>query len=122
VIDEKMNPSQLPVILTYHSISEGGSPLKISPSLFAEQMAWLKSNTHVRPLGEVVACLLEHRALPEKTVALTFDDGFRNFLDSAVPVLRRYDFPATMFLPSRGTVEARTLGRASQIGFSGRNC
>ena len=95
-----MNPSQLPVILTFHSISEGDSPLKISPSLFVEQMAWLKSNTHVRPLGEVVACLLEHRALPERTVVLTFDDGFRNFLDSAVPVLQRHDFPATIFLPT----------------------
>jgi peptidoglycan/xylan/chitin deacetylase (PgdA/CDA1 family) len=101
VIDgKKMKPSQLPVILTFHSISEGDSPLNISPALFAEQMAWLKSNAHVRPLGEVVACLLEHRALPERTVVLTFDDGFRNFLGSAVPVLRRYDFRATIFLPS----------------------
>lgn len=100
VIDEKMNPSQLPVILTFHSISEGDSPLKISPALFAEQMEWLKSNTQVRPLGEVIACLLEHRALPERTVVLTFDDGFRNFLDSAVPALQRFDFPATVFLPS----------------------
>ena len=95
-----MNPSQLPVILTYHSISEGNSPLKISPALFSQQMAWLKSSTQVLSLGEVVTCLLEHRPLPQRAVALTFDDGFRNFLDSAVPVLSSYDFPATIFLPT----------------------
>lgn len=95
-----MNPSQLPVILTFHSISQGNSPLKISPELFAEQMAWLKSNARILSLGEVVTCLLERRALPERTVVLTFDDGFRNFRDCAVPVLRRFDFPATIFVPT----------------------
>jgi peptidoglycan/xylan/chitin deacetylase (PgdA/CDA1 family) len=95
-----MNPSQLPVILTFHSISKGDSPLKISPALFAEQMVWLSSKAQVLSLGEVVTCLLERRPLPERTVVLTFDDGFRDFLDSAVPVLSRFDFPATIFLPA----------------------
>jgi peptidoglycan/xylan/chitin deacetylase (PgdA/CDA1 family) len=95
-----MDPSRLPIILTFHSISEGDSPLKISPALFAQQMAWLKTNAQVLPLQEVVCSLAEHCPLPERAVVLTFDDGFRDFLDAALPVLDRFKFPATIFLPT----------------------
>jgi len=95
-----MSAAQLPVILTYHSISEGSSPLQIPPALFAEQMAWVQNNARVFPLGYVVDALIEHRPLPERAVVLTFDDGFRDFLHCASPVLSRYNFPATVFLPT----------------------
>ena len=52
-----MGAAQFPVILTYHSISEGDPPLQISPSLFAEQMEWLQANVRVASLGEVVGRL-----------------------------------------------------------------
>lgn len=95
-----MSASQNPVILTYHSISEGRSPLKIAPALFTEQMEWLKANCRVVPLGEVVTALTQKKPLPERTVVLTFDDGFRDFYSSAAPVLRRLGFAATVFLPT----------------------
>lgn len=95
-----MRSAQCPVILTYHSISEGHSPLKVSPGLFAEQMEWLRANVMVVPLAQVVAALAERKPLPERTVALTFDDGFRDFYSAAAPVLRRLEFPATIFLPT----------------------
>jgi len=100
VPSEIMDAAQYPVILTYHSISEGVSPLKVSPSLFTEQMEWLKANARVVTLGEIVAALAGHRPLPERAVALTFDDGFRDFYYSAAPVLRRLRLPATVFLPT----------------------
>ena len=95
-----MRAALCPVILTYHSISEGDSPLKISPRLFLEQMEWLRANVRVAPLAEVVVALAERKPLPERTVALTFDDGFRDFYSFAAPVLRRFGFPATIFLPT----------------------
>jgi peptidoglycan/xylan/chitin deacetylase (PgdA/CDA1 family) len=95
-----MRAARCPVILTYHSISEGNSPLKISPNLFTEQMEWLLDNVLVAPLSEVAASVAERKPLPERTVALTFDDGFRDFYSSAAPVLRRLGFPATIFLPT----------------------
>jgi peptidoglycan/xylan/chitin deacetylase (PgdA/CDA1 family) len=95
-----MAAAQFPVILTYHSISDGDSPIKISPALFADQMNWLQAHARVAPLGEVVAALVEHKPLPERTVVLTFDDGFQNFYFSAASVLRRLKFPATVFLPT----------------------
>ena len=95
-----MGASQNPVILTYHSISHGDSPLKISPELFAEQMQWLRDNARVVSLGELVAALASRRPLPERTVVLTFDDGFQDFYTSAAPLLHRWGLPATVFLPT----------------------
>jgi len=93
-----MGASHNPVILTYHSISHGDSPLKISPELFAEQMEWLRDNARVVSLSEIVAALASHRPLPERTVVLTFDDGFQDFYTSAAPLLHRWALPATVFL------------------------
>src|SRR5208283_4540263 len=95
-----MGAAQFPVILTYHSISEGDSPLEISPSLFTEQMEWLRANVRVAPLGEVGGALTERKPLPERTVVLTFDDGYSDFCSSAAPVLRRLKLPATIFVPT----------------------
>ena len=95
-----MDAAQFPVILTYHSISEGDSPLQISPSLFREQMEWLQANVWVGRLGEVVSALTDHQPLPERTVVLTFDDGFSDFYSAAAPVLRQLKFPATIFIPT----------------------
>jgi len=93
-----MDATQLPVILTYHSISEGRSPLQIAPRLFAEQMQWLHDNVRVGSLAETVGALIVGRPLPERTVVLTFDDGFLDFYSSASPVLRRLNLPATIFV------------------------
>lgn len=93
-----MDPASFPVILTYHSISNGPPPLHIPPALFAEQMQWLHDHARVAPLDEVVTALLNRSRLPERTVVLTFDDGYRDFYCDAAPVLRRLGLQATIFL------------------------
>ena len=93
-----MDAASYPVILTYHSISEGDSPLNTSPSLFTGQMEWLRANARVAPLGDVVAALADGSPLPERTVVLTFDDGMGDFYSAAAPVLRRLKLPATIFI------------------------
>lgn len=95
-----MGAAHNPVILTYHSISHGDSPLKIAPELFAEQVEWLRDNTRIASLGEIVSALASHSPLPERTVVLTFDDGFRDFYTTAAPLLHRCGLPATVFLPT----------------------
>ncbi len=82
----------------YHSISGGRSALKISPSLFAEQVDWLRANARVVPLDEVADLLAGGRPLPDRAVVLTFDDGFADFYTDAAPILRRANLPATVFL------------------------
>jgi len=95
-----MDAALKPVILTYHSISDGHSPLEIPPAIFAQQMEWLRSNARVVPLRELVDALANRMPMPARTVVLTFDDGFRDFHAVAAPVLLRLSLPATVFLPT----------------------
>jgi peptidoglycan/xylan/chitin deacetylase (PgdA/CDA1 family) len=81
-------------ILTYHSLDSSGSVISTAPEAFREQMKWLaRSGISVVPLERI-------RDFPG-AVALTFDDGFRNFLDEAFPVLRDLRLPSTVFVVSR---------------------
>lgn len=79
-------------ILTYHSIGYRAHEMNVTPEDFAEQMAWLAAHTPVIPLAEA--------ANGGKGVAITFDDGYRDNLTHALPVLERHGFPATVFVVS----------------------
>lgn len=86
-------------VLTYHSIDSSGSVISTTPETFRRQMKSLYENGHkVISLQEVAAAVTDNRSLPEKAVALTFDDGFENFYTTAFPVLDEYGFKATVFL------------------------
>jgi peptidoglycan/xylan/chitin deacetylase (PgdA/CDA1 family) len=95
-----MDEDRYPVILTYHSIAEGDSPIRIPPALFAGQMEWLKSHATVLPLARIVQPLISGAAFSARAVALTFDDGFQDFAEHAAPILGKLGFPATVFLPT----------------------
>jgi peptidoglycan/xylan/chitin deacetylase (PgdA/CDA1 family) len=93
-----MSPRGSVAILTYHSLDDSGSVLSTEPWRFAEQMKIL----HDQPC-QVVSLAEAQRALADggpgqDLVALTFDDGFHNFAEHGLPVLRHYQFPATVFL------------------------
>jgi peptidoglycan/xylan/chitin deacetylase (PgdA/CDA1 family) len=96
-------PAEHPVILTYHSIAEGDSPLKISPTLFAQQMDWLVASQNVinvAPLSDLADAWGHLDRLAPRTVILTFDDGYADFYTHAAPVLLKHKLPATVFLPT----------------------
>lgn len=87
-------------VLMYHSIAEGTGPTSIAPGVFARQMDVLaESNCTVVPLAAVAAWLRERTPLPPRPVAITFDDGFADFIPAA-RVLQRHGFDATVFLPA----------------------
>ena len=85
-------------ILTYHSLDDSDSVISVSPRRFAEQVRALHaSGARVLRLGDAVE-LLNRGALPARSLAITFDDGFASVHAEALPVLREYGFPATLFL------------------------
>lgn len=95
-------------ILTYHSLDESGSPISVSPRKFAAQMQSLAdSGIPVLPLPEVLRA--------PGSVAITFDDAFCSFYDSALPVLRRHKFPATVFVV---TGMCGAFNDWNQLGYS----
>jgi peptidoglycan/xylan/chitin deacetylase (PgdA/CDA1 family) len=110
-------------VLMYHSVSNGNEDsvhpyyqVNTAPHVFKEQMRFLKQSGYaVVPLAEV-ARGVQSRALSKRNcVAITFDDGYRDFLEFAFPILRQYGFPATVFLPTA------YIGDTPRI-FKGRQC
>ena len=98
IVAQEARPLQRLAILTYHSIDDSHSPLSTSPSLFARQLECLgEIGAHVLSLHEAVAKLAASE-LPARAVAITFDDGFRNFHRHALALLARHGFPATVFV------------------------
>jgi len=88
-------------ILTYHSIDESGSVISVSPAKFKEHMETLKdAGFQSVSLKEIVDCILERHHFPEKSIAITFDDGFKNNYSEALPILKELGFTATIFLVS----------------------
>lgn len=86
-------------ILTYHSIDSSRSVISLGADQFERHMAFLAaSGFTVVPLSRVLKLKNSREDFPDKSLAITFDDGFKNFFDAALPVLRKYGFPATVFL------------------------
>ncbi len=90
-------------VLMYHWVSGcPGQRLRawgVTPEQFEAQMAYLaEAGFRTVSLQEVAEVARGLRSPSEKTVALTFDDGYRDFLDEVLPVLDRYGFKGTLFL------------------------
>ncbi len=86
-------------ILYYHSISDLPVRSSVAPEVFAAHMGHLQEHGyHVLSLNEAVQQVQTCSPLPEKSVVLTFDDGFLDNYEQAFPVLTRFGFPATIFL------------------------
>jgi peptidoglycan/xylan/chitin deacetylase (PgdA/CDA1 family) len=90
-------------ILRYHSVSEEGSyrspTIAVSPAEFERQMAYLAKHYNVLPLGDLISSTLCDN-MPRNGVAITFDDGYLDNVEFALPILLRYHLPATFFVTS----------------------
>ena len=94
-------------ILSYHKIGpppEGGweSWYYVSAETFAEHLQWLRSRRY-EPIDihTFYRGLDDPSTLPAKSTLITFDDGYRNNLTVALPVMRRLGFPGVIFVPTQ---------------------
>ena len=90
-------------------------------STFAAQMRWLKANTEVISLSELLRRLAAPRPRPRPAALLTFDDGYIDNFTIAYPILRELELPATLFVPTQ-LIEQRMVGWWDIIAYLVRRC
>jgi peptidoglycan/xylan/chitin deacetylase (PgdA/CDA1 family) len=86
-------------ILGYHRIADDGHDLSVHPQAFRRQMEHLRE-AGLRPVRLDRALDLLAEPVEGRWVCVTFDDGYRDNLDAAAPVLRDLEIPATIFVPT----------------------
>lgn len=102
----KIRRQQGAIILTYHSVAPAASAYwidprnRISPGLFERQMRFLAEHRRVISTNALLKALMERSPLPAGSVVLTFDDGYRDNLGIAAPVLRHYGLHALLYVPT----------------------
>jgi len=86
-------------ILCYHRVGTEGVPLfsRLDPGVFEAQMRYVQRHYRVVSLGQMSSELLSDRKV-QPTVTITFDDGYRDLYSCALPVLQKYEIPATIYL------------------------
>ena len=90
--------ASLPV-LTFHDLDERPSVISFSPPLFGLGMAELAEKGYRSlTLEQVADIVVRKEAFPERSFAVTFDDGYRSVYTEAFPVLQSYGIRATVFL------------------------
>lgn len=97
-------------ILMYHSVAaepvRATKRLAVSPSALREQLAWLTDHGFTGMTFFDAAETLRVCDLPDRTVVLTFDDGYADFATTALPLLERFGFPATLFVTTGWVADA----------------
>ena len=86
-------------VICYHSISEEKLSLAVSPKVFDEQISFLKKNKYVFvTIDDIIDFINKKKFLPKKAVAITFDDGYADLYFNALPILKKYKIPVTIFI------------------------
>lgn len=89
------------VILLYHRVADLESDprlLAVSPENFVKHIGYLKRNYNMIDIEEFVYLKKFKKKFPEKSVVLTFDDGYSDNYTQVLPILESYDVPAIFFI------------------------
>jgi peptidoglycan/xylan/chitin deacetylase (PgdA/CDA1 family) len=86
-------------VFAYHRFGDDRYPsTNISEEVFEEQLKYLEANNYTVLTLRAAYDRIKEGTLPEKAVVLTVDDGYLSFYENAVPLLQKYDMPATLFV------------------------
>jgi len=99
------NDQSKAAILSYYRIDE---PEHVDSSISFDQFAAhiheiKRGDYNAIPLSEIVTAIKNNQVLPSKTIAITFEGGFRSINDKAIPLLMDHNIPFTIFIASNAT-------------------
>ncbi|MBA3433867.1 MAG: polysaccharide deacetylase family protein [Actinobacteria bacterium] len=108
-------------VLMYHKVNDlWPNPTTVPTAVFDEQMSLLGELRYQPvPLEAVLDHYLREASLPRGAVLLTFDDGYRDNLENALPILRKYGYPAVLFVPIGFLDDARPLPHEESLRLLG---
>ena len=94
----KNNDKGIPVLM-YHCINDKAADITVSPAALRQQLQYLKDNDYtVLTMDEAYDFLQNNKPVPEKSVVLTFDDGYEDNYQNAFPILKEFGVKATFYI------------------------
>lgn len=88
-----------PAVLMYHSVSDSKEKFAVHPDVFEKEIAHLKNKSYkFITLKELSGMLSGEIEMNTKSILLTFDDGYGDFMTNALPILRKNNLPAVVFI------------------------
>jgi peptidoglycan/xylan/chitin deacetylase (PgdA/CDA1 family) len=116
------------VVLMYHRVltaderrTSGSHPaLVVDRATFARQMSLLKKRFVVLSVAELAAYVEQRRPLPSSSCLVTFDDGWRDNYDNALPILSELRIPSLIFLPMNFIGQRRVFWQEGLVQLLGR--
>jgi peptidoglycan/xylan/chitin deacetylase (PgdA/CDA1 family) len=114
-------------VLMYHRVLPAGADtfssdsICVTPEAFARQMAFLRRHFRVLSVAELAEHLEHGTALPSRSCVVTFDDGWRDNFEHALPILREQQVPAVIFVATDyiGGDDCFWQERLSRLLFNG---
>lgn len=102
-------------VLMYHYIAKDkDNYLCVSPETFEEQMQFLKDNNiQTLTMDEFYDIATNKKKAPKRSVVITFDDGYANNFYKAYPILKKYNFNATLFMITKNIGEKYFLNESN---------
>lgn len=93
-------PVYAAVVLQYHHVSDATpASTSVTPAVFGQHLDYLEAQKFtVVPLSQLVERLKRGEPLPDKTVAITFDDAYESVYSNAFPLLKKRNWPFTVFV------------------------
>ena len=115
--------AQAAKVLIYHHVSTTmPASTSISPERFVAQMDYLANNNYeVVPLTVLTEKLKESETLPDKTIAITFDDSYADVYTAAYPILKKRGWPFTFFVNTNAVGSGKLFVTWDQLREMSKN-
>jgi len=99
-IESLFRKPPLITVLCYHSISDDGTIVDIRPEEFTKQINFIRKNFQCISLDDVLAFVRGKSTVKKPSIAITFDDGYKDLFTKVRPLLKKLKIPAAVFLLS----------------------